>query len=211
MSGQELTREEMIETFAPARAVLQVAIDHARAMTTLERFAKLHPEIQREAGLKRLSGQARWMLIADGLVSTISSVDGFGVLSTEAQHNSGQYVFACPGGAFTVKREPHDETDPDDGRYIQEALPGIREQAPLAAGIDSVAPIIAYLAVTRKSAVLKICHATLLEPMKIPVDDLIPLPISQPSSADRPRARARSARKSKDQAQRPTVDGKSAD
>lgn len=203
MARRVITRDEMIEKFAPARAVFQAAIDHARAMTTLERFAELHPELEREAGLKRLSGQERWLLVADTLVGTIGTVPGFSVLSTDAQHNSGQYVFRCPGGALTVKQEPHDDTDPDDGRYIQDALPEIQEQADLAEGVDPDEAIVAYLSVTPARAMLKIRHCTLAEIMKIPIDDLTPAATRATPKTDRQRSRARSTRKPADRRQRP--------
>ncbi|HEY4277683.1 MAG TPA: hypothetical protein VGM91_05660 [Conexibacter sp.] len=196
MAKRVITREQMIETFAPARGVLQDVIDNARALTTLERFAELHPEITREAALQRRAGQARWILLADGVVATIAVVDGFGVLSSDAQHNQGQYLFSFPGGVFTVKREPHDEADPDDGRYIQEALVELLAQAELAADVEADAPIVVYLAVTATSAMLKIRHSTLPEIMKIPVHDLVPAPMPVASRPKRQRARARSTRES---------------
>lgn len=188
-----ITRERMIGAFAPAHSILQGAIDNARELTTLERFRELHPEVPRESGLMRLMGQTRWLVVAEDLVAGVPTVDGFGVLSSEAQHNSGQYVFSCPHGAFTVKREPHDEDDPADGRYIQEAL-DLLEDTQLAEGIDAGAPIKAYLSVTARAAVLKICHPTLSNVMKIPVADLMAPAAAGPQAADRPRARARSTR-----------------
>ncbi|HEV7774267.1 MAG TPA: hypothetical protein VGO48_13380 [Conexibacter sp.] len=207
MAARLITRNEIVEIFAPARKVIQGSIDHARANTTLERYARLHPEIGREAGLQRLAGQGRWIMLADGLVATIETVDGFSVQSTEAQHNQGRYLFGCPGGLFTVKREPHDENDPDDGRYVQEALHELLAEAELAPEIDAEAPIVGYLAVTSTSAMLKIRHPTLPEIMKIPVHDLIPAAMPAPSHPERPRTRARSTRTKTSPAQRPAVDG----
>jgi hypothetical protein len=132
MATRLIARNEVIAAFEPLYGVLQTIIADARQKTTLERFANLHPEIEREASLKRLAGQARWMLIAEGLAARIPSIEGFSVRTSDAQHNSGQYVFAFPGGIFTVRREPHDDTDPDDGRYIQQVLTEILEQAELA-------------------------------------------------------------------------------
>jgi len=187
---------EVIEAFRPANKLLDDAVDSARRLTTLERYKQLHPEIGREAGLKRLAGQARWLLIADGIAASIGSLAGFGVLSTEQQHNSGQYVFEFPGGIFTVRREPHDETDADDGKYFNEAFDGILEQAELADGIDGDAPLRVYLSVSQKAAVLKVCHPTLNgDVLKVPLTDLHvpaePMPGLSPKPA---RSRARSSR-----------------
>lgn len=195
MAKRVITRDEVIAAFAPLHGVLERVIAHARAQTTLERFAKLHPEIEREAGVKRLCGQARWMLVADGLAASIGSIDGFAVRSSEAQHNSGQYLFEVPGGLLTVRQEPHDDSDPDDGKYFQQALTEILEQAELAPGINADEPIAVYLSVTADTALLKVCHSTIDGVMKIPVDDLQAPPQPLPAPSDRPRARARSTRK----------------
>lgn len=210
MARRVITREEMVQTFAPARAVIQVVIDRARAATTLERYRELHPEITRDAGLSRLAGQGRWLMLTEGLVVDIGSVPGFGVQSTDAQHNQGQYLFRCPGGLMTVKREPHDDENPDDGRYIQETLIEILEQAELAPDIDPDAPLVVYLAVTATTAMLKIRHATLPEIMKIPITDLIAPPMPAPQRPDRQRARARSTRRPARTARRPAVEGPAA-
>ena len=195
MAKRVITRDEVIGAFAPLHGLLDRVIAHTRAQTTLERFAKLHPEIEREAGIKRLSGQARWMLVADGLVASIGSIDGFAVHSSEAQHNSGQYLFEVPGGLLTVRQEPHDDSDPDDGKYVQQALTEILEQAELAPGMDADKPLVVYLSVTATTAMLKVCHDTLDGIMKIAIDDLRAHPQALPTPGpDRPRARARSTR-----------------
>lgn len=197
MPARHITRDEVIEAFMPVHDLLTATIRYAREQTTAERYKNLHPEIAREAGRSRLSGQARWQLLADGLVSGLPAVDGFGVRSSEAQHNSGQFVFSFPGGIFTVRREPHDRADPEDGRYIQEAFAEILEQAVLSDGVDADAPIVAYLSVAATTAVLKVCHPTLTEVMKIAVSDLQPTPQSIPSPLKPRRARARSTRTDK--------------
>ena len=191
-----ITREEMITAFRPLHAVLESEIAEARKVTTLKVIAARHPEITRQAHLQRIAGGNRWMLIADGLVRSVGPIDGFSVLSDNAQHNQGQYVFGFPGGVFTVKREPHDKTDPADGRYIAMTLEGILDQAELAPGLDPADPITVYLSVTDRSARLKVTHSTLSDPMTIPLADLAEPaePIAAPAQQDRPRARARSTR-----------------
>lgn len=200
MLKREITRDEVIEKFRPALRVFEEAVVHARKMTTMKRIADLHPEIEFEAGRKRMAGQLRWWLLAEALNRRIATIPGFSVLSTEAQINGGQFVFGCPGGVFTVKRDPHDESDPDDGRYLQEAFDGLREGLELADGIDAEAPIKVYLAVTLTDARLKVCHPTLECVMTIPLADLVaPVEAMRPRSQGDPspaRARAKSARRS---------------
>lgn len=206
MAKRVITREEVIESFQPLHTLLTSTIAHAREHTTLARFEKLHPEITREAARQRLCGQARWILIADGLARDLGAIEGFEVLSSEAQHNSGQYVFAFPGGIFTVRREPHDREDPEDGKYIQEALVELLAEAELAKGVQADEPIVVYLSVSASTAVLKVQHATLLEPMKIAVSDLAPAPVQIPAPVERQRGRARSSRKD-DRTAADTADG----
>lgn len=209
MASRVVTREEMIEVFRPLRQVLETAVVWARELTTLERYAQLHPEHEREAGLKRLAGQARWMLIADRLATEILKVVGFGVRTSAEQHNQGQYLFECPGGLWTVKQEPHDATDPEDGKYVQEELEGIRKQAGLAPGINGDDPLMIYFSVTRTTAQLKVVHPTLEEPLKIPLADLVEpaaeLNTRTPATPS-PRARARSTRVART-ADKPAADG----
>ena len=191
-----IRREEMIVALAPAEALMSALVSRAREATTLARMAVANPEVTQDAGLMRLGGQKRWIMLANGLVAGIPAVEGFAVLSTEAQHNGGQYVFGFPGGVLTVKREPHDKDDPQDGKYFQEALEGVLESAALAEGIDADAAVKVYLAVTPKKAVLKITHTTLAEPMVIALSDLVQAAIPVPvPKTPRPRARARSTRK----------------
>jgi hypothetical protein len=191
-----ISREEIINAFRPLRETLETEIAAARALATLKAIAAKHPDVTRESHLQRIAGQVRWMLLADALVARVGLVDGFSVLSTDAQHNQGQYVFAFPGGIFTVKREPHDDSDPDDGRYLVMTLEGVLEQAGLAGNIDPADPIRVYLSVTERRAMLKVSHSTLSEGMKIELADLAePIePIVPSPAADRPRARARSTR-----------------
>jgi len=200
MVKREIKRDEVIEKFRPARNVLEEAVVHARKMTTVKRIAEAHPEIELDAGRKRIAGQLRWWLLAEALAKQIGTISGFTVLSTEGQINGGQFVFGFPGGVFTVKRDPHDESDPDDGRYLQEAFDGLRERIELADGIDAEAPIKVYLAVTSTDARLKVCHPTLEDVMTIPLEDLAaPVePMRSRGTADptRPRARATSTRRS---------------
>jgi hypothetical protein len=209
MPNRVVTREEVIEAFRPLRPVLEAAVVWAHKHTTLERYAMLHPEHEREAGLKRLAGQARWMLLADRLVIDISGVDGFGVRTSSEQHNQGQYLFECPGGLWTVKQDPHDASDPEDGKYVQEELEGIRKQAKLAPGINGDDPLMIYLSVTRTTAQLKVVHSTVREPLKIPLADLVepakPLDTRMPATPT-PRARARSRRVARTD-EKPTADG----
>lgn len=192
-----IKRDEIVVAFLPAADVLEAAVSHGRGVSTLERMAAANPEVTREAGLMRLGGAKRWLVIADRLVVEMPKLPGFGVLTSETQHNQGQYVFQFPGGVFTVKRDPHDATDPEDGKYLQEALEGVLENAELAPHIDAEAAVKVYLAVTAKAAQLKVTHTTLNKPIVIPLGDLVPQAEPMPArrKADRSRARAKSTRK----------------
>lgn len=209
MGNRVVTREEVIEAFRPLRPVLEAAVVRARKLTTLKRYAELHPEHEREAGLKRLAGQARWMLIADRLATEILGFKGFRVRTNDEQHNQGQYLFECPGGLWTVKQDPHDATDPEDGKYVQEELEGIRKQAGLAPDVNGDDPLMIYFSVTLTTAQLKVVHPTLEQPLKIPLADLVepaePLKTRTPATQS-PRARARSRRVTRTE-DKPAADG----
>jgi len=112
------------------------------------------------------------MVLADGLVRRESSYpEGFSLESTEADHNQGKYAFRFPMGICTVKREPHNEEE-GQGKYIQEAIAGVLEQAQLSPDIDVFAGVKAYISVPPEGAVRFIAtHPTLGEPIVILIDE----------------------------------------
>ena len=113
-------------------------------------------------------------------------------MSTDHQHNGGQYVFRFPGGVFTVKQAPHQ--DADEGAYLQERLEEILAAAPLAEGIDGTADMRVYLSVpARREARLIVTHTTLSEPMTITLSEIAARPLVAPAASRRPaRRRVRS-------------------
>jgi hypothetical protein len=166
-------RKEVGEAFAPIAPLLREVITAARTASSFDATAKANPEIGRASHLHRLAGTKRWILVADGIVSAASRLpDGFTVETTEAQHNSGQYVFRFPGGVFTVRRQPHEGSD--EGVYIQECLESLLEEAPLRDGINGDADLVVYLNVPAQgTAQLLVTHTTLKEPIVLRLDDIV--------------------------------------
>jgi hypothetical protein len=181
-------RDAVKQSLQPIIGLLTELIEFARAATTLEVVANAHPKITREAHLRRLGGTERWILIADGIVAHQSLPAGFWVASTDAQHNSGQYVFRFPGGVFTVRHVPHQE--PEEGAYLQECMEELLKQVPLAASIDGDADLKAFLDV-RADGLPRfiITHPTLAEPMKIAFDEFDAEPVVATTTTREPAAK----------------------
>jgi hypothetical protein len=153
--------------------LVEEAVEEARVASSQQAISDANPEVKRVAHLRRLAGTKRWMVLADGLVERASRFpDGFSVESTDADHNQGKYAFRSPLGICTVKREPHNEEE-GQGKYIQEAIEGVLEQAALSPDIDPFAAVKAYISVPPEGAVRLIAtHPTLAEPMIILIDEI---------------------------------------
>lgn len=167
--GPRLTRDNVRHHFRPVLALLDEVIAAARAGSTLEKTAAANPDVSRTAHLHRLAGTKRWMRVADGLVENSERLPkGYGVESSEEQHNGGQYVFRFPGGVFTVKREAH--RSDEEGAYLQEAFDGLELQS------DSGTPTAnakVFLSVGKSGpAKLIVEHPTLAEALTIALDEL---------------------------------------
>ena len=142
-----VTREKLKAAFAPMVSLIEEAVEEARVASSRQAVAAANPEVKRLAHLRRLAGTKRWMVLADGLVQRKESYpEGFFLESTDADHNQGKYAFRFPMGICTVKREPHNEEE-GQGKYIQEAIDGVLEQAELSPDIDAFAAVKAYISV----------------------------------------------------------------
>ena len=152
--------------------LVEEAVEEARAASSDEVTMKANPEVPRFAHLRRLSGTKRWMVLADGLVVRASRMpDGFGVASTDQDHNAGKYAFRWPLGVFTIRGEPHEGED--EGKYLQEQLKDVAEQAPLSSDVDVFADIRAYVSAPSDGPVKLIAtHTTFPQPMVILLDEI---------------------------------------
>lgn len=166
-----ITRDQMKETFAPMVPLVEEAVEEARIASSQQVIADTNPEVSRLAHRRRLGGTKRWMVLADGLVQRAPRFpEGFGLESTEEDHNQGKYAFRFPLGLCTIRREPHSE---EQGKYLQERLEGVLEQAQLAPEIDAFAGVKAYISVPPEGPVCLIAtHPTLSEPMVILLDEI---------------------------------------
>ena len=117
-------RDRLIEQLAPIGSLLDELVTAAYAGGGTRPTATAYPSLRRAAHLKRVSGIVCWVLVADGLVAAHEEgrfPEHFSVRSSDAQHNSGRYAFAFPGGVFSVRREPHDD-DQDEGQFLQQSF-----------------------------------------------------------------------------------------
>ena len=191
--GRPLTREDVKAHFGPLVVHFDEAIAAARAASTLEKVKLANPEVTRTAHLHRLAGTKRWMCLADGLVAIAPRFPPtYGVLSTDEQHNGGQYVFCFPGGVFTVKQEAH---KPDEeGAYLQEAFEGLEIESD---GTTTTANAKVFLSVGATGPVkLIVEHPTLSESFTVTLDELRPKLDEVPTPARPKKSPARAVRSS---------------
>lgn len=117
-------QDRLIEQMAPIGPLLSELVDEALANSTIQHVSAAFPLLRRLAHLSRLSGTAGWALVADGLVDVAGRdqlPEGFGVLTTDAEHNAGRYSFRFPGGVFTFRRLPHDD-EKEEGLFLQQSF-----------------------------------------------------------------------------------------
>jgi hypothetical protein len=201
----QVSREQFIESFAPMVPLLEDVVEKAREETDTRQIAKAFPGISRPSGLARLSGTGRWIAEADGLVERVGDFpQGFCVHSSDGGHNQGKYIFGCPLGVFTFKREPHEE---EEGRYLQETLE-ILDQKPLADDVDEFAGLKIYISVPAKGPVSIIVERPdSAVPMKFFLDEfVVPGKVVAPRANPVSRSTVRSTRK--DGAKKETGEGK---
>lgn len=166
-----ITRDQIKEAFAPIVPLIEEAVEEARLASSQQVIADTHPEVPRLAHRRRLAGTKRWMVLADGLVERAERFpEGFGLESTDEDHNQGKYAFRFPLGLCTIRREPHNE---EQGKYLQERIEGVLEQAQLAPDVDAFVGVKAYISVPPEGGVCLIAtHPTLLEPIVILLDEI---------------------------------------
>jgi hypothetical protein len=131
--AEEPTREGIIESFQPIASMLGEVVATAQDNAGDDVIRAAHPLLVRHAHRNRVMGGLRWMIGSDQIVLRIAGApNGFGCLTTEADHNQGRYAFSFPGhpgGVFMIRRTPH---EPGEGEYVQQRLKGVLEHAPLA-------------------------------------------------------------------------------
>jgi hypothetical protein len=167
----QVDRDQFKNSFAPIIPHLEDVIDDARTATHFDRIAKAIPELVRRSGIARVSGTARWVLAADGLVDRAGDFpQGYCVHSTDAHHNQGKYIFGFPLGIFTFKREPHEE---NKGLYLHETLEILKEQQPLASGVDAFAGLKVYISIPPQGTASVIVEGPAAGPMTFLLDEFV--------------------------------------
>ncbi len=169
----EPTRSGVIESFRPISTLLEEVVRTAQDASSEEKIRRAHPLVERYAHRSRAMGLVRWMVAADQLAARlVEAPDGFGCLTTDADHNQGKYAFSFPGhpgGAFMIRRAPH---EPGEGVYVQERLEGVVEQAPLAEQFKH-STLKVYLSIPPSGTALLIAeHPAWPEPVRIPLSEL---------------------------------------
>jgi hypothetical protein len=186
-----VTRDWVKEAFSPVASFLMQAAEDAQRIASFQAVAAANPLVHRDSHIRRIAGALRWMLTAEALVGSSSAMpDGFGVVSTDADHNGGRYAFRWPGGVFTIKRTPHED---DEGLYLQERLDLVAAGLKEASGHDPT-DVTVYLSVPpNRCPKLIVAHSSLTEPFTIVLDELLEdEPITLPDV--RPRTQVSSTR-----------------
>lgn len=192
--ARPVDRDQIIEAFRPLATLLRDVITDARDLCDLDVAATAYPGLRRPSCLRRLSGYARWMHIAEGIVERRDELPaGFAVESTDEQHNGGRYRFRFPGGVFTVKRTPH--RGPDEGRYLQTRLTGFEDVA-LDPSIDLESDVVVLISAgPRNEPRLLVTHTSLPSPLVIELRELADhQPVAVGAAREQPRTVVRSTR-----------------
>jgi hypothetical protein len=166
-----VTRKDIKSAFAPFVPLVEEVVEEARAASSYKAVMAANPEVTRIAHLRRLAGQKRWMVLADGMVARVPRYpEGFGLESNDLDHNQGKYAIRFPLGICTIKREPHEE---EKGKYLQAQIDGICEQMQLAEDVPQFVGVKAYISVPPDGVVSLIStHEKLPEPIVILFDEM---------------------------------------
>jgi hypothetical protein len=189
---------------APAGALVNDVITDAYSGYSIKAVALALPNITRDAHRARVSGLLVWQHVADGLVAAVAAgrlPDGWAVVTSEKQHNSGRYLLRFPGGVMTIRRAPHDD-EKDEGQFMQESFAEITEALDKAAMPDERELARVWLKIAPNGASLFAAEDRHGYTVKVPLLDLLAVgtqPAAGPSAAPgttQVRSRLRSAEQS---------------
>jgi hypothetical protein len=133
--GTTTLQERLIEQLTPIAELMDEIIDTAYDTCSLRSIGDTWPRLRRDAHRARIRGIVVWAQVVDGLVDAAADgrfPEGFAVLTSDKQHNSGRYLFRFPGGVLTIRRAPHDDGK-DEGQFMQETFREMIEELDKAA------------------------------------------------------------------------------
>ena len=168
-------RDRLIEQLAPIGPLLDELVVAAYANGGPRPTTAAYPGLRRAAHLKRVSGIVVWAHVADGLVDAASDgrfPDGFAVLTTDKQHNSGRYLFRFPGGVLTIRRTPHDD-EKSEGQFMQETFREMIEELDKAALPDENDASRVWIRIAPTGATTFVAQDRHGHQVKVPLADLL--------------------------------------
>jgi hypothetical protein len=122
--GPTTLAERLTAQLTPIAELMDASITLAYERYSIKALRTKLPDIARDAHRARASGLLVWQHVADGLVALAAAdrlPEGFAILTSDKQHNSGRYLLRFPGGLLTIRRAPHDD-DKDEGQFMQESF-----------------------------------------------------------------------------------------
>lgn len=197
MASYTPRREELIVAFGPVVPLLHDVIEIARAEANVPGAAAWIPSIGRKAGYSRMCGFGRWLSLCEQLVRRSGEMPvGFGLESSDAEHQMSRYAWRWPKGLFMIRQDPHDEEE--EGKWFGDRLEGLDvDQLELAPGLDASSAVKAFVSIPANGmARVYFTHCSLERPIVAMFDELAnELSPNFPSSQQRPQTEVRSIRR----------------
>lgn len=167
--------ERLTAQLTPIAELMDEVVTSAYQTYSVTALREKLPDVDRDAHRARVSGLLVWQHVADGLVMAAAAdrfPDGFVVLTSDKQHNSGRYLFRFPGGLLTIRRTPHDD-DKDEGQFMQESFVEMTEELDNAALPDEQEAARVWLKIAPAGASTFAAEDRHGHQVKVPLADLL--------------------------------------
>jgi hypothetical protein len=173
--GAITLHQRLTAQLTPISGLMDEIIDTAHDQCSIKSIGKTWPGLRRDAHRARICGIVVWAHVADGLVEAAAEdrfPDGFAVLTTDKQHNSGRYLFRFPGGVLTIRRTPHDD-EKSEGQFMQETFREMIEELDKAALPDKTDAARVWIRIAPKGATTFVAQDRHGHQVKVPLADLL--------------------------------------
>jgi hypothetical protein len=173
--GTTTLQERLTAQLTPIAELMDEIIQTAYDECSVKSIGETWPRLRRDANRARICGIVVWAHVADGLVDVASDgrfPDGFTVLTTEKQHNSGRYLFRFPGGVLTIRRTPHDD-EKFEGQFMQETFREMIEELDKAALPDENDASRVWIRIAPTGATTFVAQDRHGHQVKVPLADLL--------------------------------------
>jgi hypothetical protein len=190
--GAATLQQRLTAQLTPIAGLMDEIIDTAHDQCSIKSIGETWPALRRDAHRARISGIVVWAHVADGLVEAAADdrfPEGFAVLTTDKQHNSGRYLFRFPGGVLTIRRTPHDD-EKFEGQFMQETFREMIEELDKAALPAETEASRVWIRIAPNGATSFVAQDRHGHQVKVPLADLLqngaasmqPAPTSPPAA-----------------------------